>query len=116
MSTYAAIDQLTQDPIFGGRVRSCTVQQAETFQNDQRPDFVAVAAGCLRGDGTLYLAFIRMTAAGPNGSAADNGDGTIEQGKVGDADILSAVQAYWPVVAGLFFDDTGAPIQTGATP
>ena len=31
--SYLAIDQLTQDPIFQGRVRACAVQEAERLRN-----------------------------------------------------------------------------------
>ena len=109
--SYQSIDQLTNDVIFAGRVRSCTIEQAEVFKDDARPDWVAVAGACLAGNGEIYLAFIRIEAAGPGiADKADNGDGTIDQAKVTDADLLSLTQANWPVVGGLFFTTDGAPI------
>lgn len=109
--SYQAIDQLTNDVIFAGRSRAATVQQAETFKDDARPDIVAVANDCLRGNGEIYLAFTRMAAAGPGiGDRVDNGDGTIDQSKVEDADLLALTQANWPVIAGLYFLETGEPI------
>lgn len=108
--SYSAQDQLTNNVIFGGRVRACTVQQAETFKDDQRPGFVAVAEACLTGSGEIYNAFTRIAAGGPGiADKADNGDGTISQEKVTDADLLSLIQANWPVVAGLFFNEDGSP-------
>lgn len=106
--SYLSIDQLTNDAIFGGRSRAAVVQQAEVFKDDQRPDFVAVAHDGLRGNGETFNAFARMAAAGPGiGDKVDLGDGTIDQAKVTDADLLSLTQANWPTVAGLYFDDAG---------
>jgi len=113
--SYLAQDQLTNDAVFAGRSRACTVQQAETFKDDQRPGYVAVANACLAGDGEIYNAFLRMNAAGPGiADKADNGDGTIGQAKITDADLLSLVQSFWPTVAGLYFNADGTP--RGATP
>jgi hypothetical protein len=113
--SYQAQDQLTNDVTFSGRVRSCCVQQAETFKDDARPAWVAVANACLQGDGLITNAFIRIEAGGPGiADKADNGDGTIDQAKITDADLLSLTQANWPVVAGLYFNEDGTPI--GGTP
>lgn len=109
--SYQTIDMLTQDAVFGGRVRACSVEQANTFKNDQRPDFVATANACLTGDGNIYNAFTRFTASAPGvGEKADDGKGGVEQANVTDGDILSAVQASWPVVSPLYFDSSGQPI------
>lgn len=108
--SYRSIDQLTSDTVFIGRVRAVTVEQGESYQNDQRAQFVAVANGVLRGDGNLYDAFVRISAAGPGvGAKVDNGDGTIDQSKVTDEDLLSLTQANWQVVAALYFDADGNP-------
>jgi hypothetical protein len=108
--SFQAIDQLTNDITFNGRIRACSVQQAEIFRNDARLDFVAAANEVLRGDGLVVNALIRITAAGPNGAAADNGDGTINQSNVTDADILSSVQTNWQVAADLYYNEDGTPI------
>ena len=98
--SFQEIDQLTSDPVFGGRVRACAVQQAETYKNDARPDFVALADDQLKG-GTTYLAFVRIIAAFPGLAEAD---------EIADADILSQMQANWQVVAGLYYAADGTPI------
>lgn len=86
------------------------MEQAEIFKDDARPDFVAVADAILRDQGGLYLTFTRMAAAAPGiGDKADNGDGTIDQENVTDADLLSLTQANWPTVAGLYFNEDGTP-------
>jgi hypothetical protein len=109
--SYQSIDQLTQDIIFSGRQRAASVQQGETFKDDARPAWVAVANATLTGNGEIYLAFTRLSAAGPGiGDKVDNGDGTIDQSKVTDADLLSLTQAMWPVVAGLYFNEDGTPL------
>jgi hypothetical protein len=108
--SYQAIDQLTFDNTFNGRQRAACVQQAETFKDDARPAWVSVADACLMGDGNITNAFTRLSAAGPGiGDKADNGDGTIDQSKITDADLLSLTQAMWPVVAGLYFNEDGTP-------
>lgn len=98
---FEDIDQLTNDAIFGGRVRACAVQQAETFKDDARPDFVALANDQLLG-GTTYLAFVRIIAAFPGLAEAD---------EIADGDILSQTQANWQTVAGLYFNDDGTPVE-----
>lgn len=109
--TYLAQDQLTYDPTFGGRVRSSVTEQSVTFKDDARPDFVALANACLRGESEPLLAFNRLVAAAPGfDDQADTGEGTIDQSQIPDPDILAAVQAGYPTVVGLFYDDTGAPV------
>lgn len=105
---YSAIDELTNDVLFGGRVRACCVEQAEVFKNDARPDFVALANDVLRGVGEKTNAFTRITAAAPG--VADQAGDPVDQSKIGDAVILSTVQANWQVVAGLYYSSEGAPL------
>lgn len=97
---FEDIDQLTQDAIFGGRVRACAVQQAETYKDDARPDFVALADDQLVG-GSTYLAFVRIIAAFPGLAEAD---------EIADGDILSQMQANWQTVASLYYSGDGEPI------
>lgn len=106
--SYSAIDQLSSDALFNGRVRACTVQQSEVFQNDQRPDMVAAANAALKGEQDPYLTLARMAAAGP-GMAEAAGD-PIDQTNIPDADILASVQANFPTVAALFYDSEGNPL------
>lgn len=105
--SYSAIDQLFNDVLFAGRVRACCVEQAETFKDAARADFVALANDVLRGGGSTTTTFTRITAAAPG--IADQAGDPIDQTKVVDAVILSTVQANWPVVAALFYDESGAP-------
>jgi hypothetical protein len=106
--SYAAIDALTNDVLFAGRVRACCVEQAETFKDAARPDFVALADDCLRGAGEPFLTFTRMIAAAPG--IADKAGDPVDQSQVTDADILSTVQADWPTVAALYYAEDGTPI------
>lgn len=108
--SYQAQAALEVDGAFTSREIACAVQQADTFRNDQRPDFVAVAEAVLRQDGTVSWTFVRLAAAGPGiADKADNGDGTVDQAKVTDDDLLSLTQAAWPTVAGLYYNDDGSP-------
>ena len=108
--SYLAIDQLTNDVIFAGRNRAAAVEQSETFKDDGRADIAAVAVDVLRDVGQVIATFTRLAAAGPGiGDKADNGDGTIDQAKVTDADLLSLTQGNYPTVAALYYDPDGTP-------
>jgi hypothetical protein len=86
------------------------VEQADSYINDQRPDFVAVAQSVLKGFSNELDAFVRLAAAGPGISdKVDIGDDSIDQTAVTDADLLSLTQASWQVVAGLYFNTDGTP-------
>jgi hypothetical protein len=110
--SYQAISLLTGDQQFAGRTQAAATEQAEAFRNDQREQFVALADSVLRGRGEVLLAFVRINAAAPGiGDRADNGDGTVDQSKITDADLLSLTQNNWQVVAGLYFDQDGTPLE-----
>lgn len=109
--SYQAQAQLEADYGFQQRSRAVAVQQAGTFKDDQRADWKALAVGVLRDDPGLTLTFTRIDAAGPGiADKADNGDGTVDQARVTDADLLSLTQANWPVIAGLYFKADGSPL------
>jgi hypothetical protein len=109
--SYQTIDALASDPMFGSRVWACMTEQAETFKDDARPDIKALANLVLRADGSTNLSFVRMEAAGPGiADKVDNGDGTVDQSQVTDADVLGLTQSFWPVVAELYFDEDGRQI------
>ena len=113
--SYLSIDQLTQDQLFQGRVRACTVQEAERLKDDQRPPWVALALDCLRGGGASTLAFVRIIAAFPGIVAdpatglPDDGPGPprFDQSTISDGTILAQVQGQWDSVANLFWDEEG---------
>ena len=109
--SFSAIDQLTNDVLFAGRVRACTVQQSETYQNDTRPQMVAAANAALRGEPDPALTLARMAAAGPG--MADTAGDPVDQTKIEDSDILASVQANFPTVAALFYAEDGTPITGG---
>jgi hypothetical protein len=109
--SYHAQSQLAADSDFNGRSQACATQQGAVFINDQRADYVATAQAALRADLDVLSAFVRLNAAGPGiADKADNGDGTIDQSQVTDADLLSLTQANWPTVAGLYFSADGTPL------
>lgn len=104
--SYQAQAMLTGDTVFTGRSLAAAVQQAMTFVNDARPGWVATALAVMRNDADVCSAFIRLNAAGPGiAERVDNGDGTVDQSRVTDADLLALTQANWPVVAGVFNPD-----------
>jgi hypothetical protein len=111
--SYQAQADLAADAGFTRRVDACAVEQADVFKDDARPAFVALAEGVMRGDPDMIFTFVRLVAAAPGlaDTATTGQGGTIDQSTVTDADILSAVQANWEVVAGLFFNEDGTPIE-----
>lgn len=109
--SYQAQAALEADYWFQQRTRAVAIQQADTFKDDQRPNFVALSSGLLRDEPGLAVTFTRLDAAGPGiADKADNGDGTVDQANVTDADLLSLTQANYPVVAGLYYTEDGSPI------
>jgi hypothetical protein len=108
--SFQTIADLTTDTAFAGRVSACATQQAEIFQNDARPDFVALAGAVMTGQGDVLWTFIRLAAAAPGLADTAGGGGATDQAAISDPDILAAVQSNWPTVAGLYFDSEGQPL------
>jgi hypothetical protein len=106
--TYLSVSLLEIDPDFQNRTRSAQTEQADIFKDDARPQFTALASAVLRNDGPISASFLRMLVAAPGfADAADDGHGGVDSSLIEDAQILSAVQADWPTMAGLFFDADG---------
>ena len=79
--------------------------------NDQRLDMAACAGAVLRDDPGPGSTLLRLAASAPGiADEANNGDGTIDQSKVTDGELLSITQANFPTVAHLYFDSEGAPV------
>lgn len=113
--SYLSQSQLVQDQDFQARSTSAAVEQAAVFKNDGRKNFVSLSMVVLKGSYEHIQAFIRLNAAGPNmDEQVDNGDGTIDQSQVSDADLLSLTQANFPLVAELYFNEDGTPKYPGA--
>jgi hypothetical protein len=109
--SYLSQAQLSDDDVFRRRSRAAAQQQADIYLNDARPNFIALSQAVLRDEAGPVSSFTRLNAAGPDiAEKVDNGDGTIDQAKVTDEDLLSLTQANWPVVAGLYYDASGAPL------
>lgn len=116
-STYHVQHILANGSDFNPRVAMCCVEQSEIFINDARAQFISLSKALLKNDGDIQYAFVRICAAGPGmaakadtGQMNDTGQPIIDQTQITDEDILSSVQANFPTVAALYFDDTGAPI------
>lgn len=108
--TFAGIADLAANPEFAARVNACCTQQADIYKDDQRPDFVALSHDVMKGAAGPLMAFTRQTAAAPGlADKAEQPNGEIDQTLVEDGDILSAVQANWQDVAGLYFNEDGTP-------
>lgn len=115
--SYHVQHTLANQSDFNPRVTACCTEQSESFINDGRPQFVSLAKALLRGDGPMQYTFVRVCAAAPGmadkadtGEVNDIGQPILDHTQISDEDILAAVQADFPTVAALYFDDTGAPI------
>jgi len=74
------------------------MQQAAQFDD-------GLAAMIRRDDPGPAATFIRLNAAGPGiADKATLPDGSVDQSRVTDADLLSLTQAHWPIVAALYPD------------
>lgn len=108
--SYHAQSMLQSDPAFQGRVYSVDIQQASVYKDDARPAFVATADAILRDEPGPAAALLRLAAAAPEvAERVDNGDGTIDQSKVTDDDLLAITQGNWEAVSNLYFDEEGIP-------
>lgn len=102
--SYRSQAQLEANSDFRGRAEAAATQQADSYMNDQRPEFVAVAGDVLKGYRAPLDAFIRLDAAGPGiAEKVDIGEDSIDQSQVTDADLLALTQANWQVVAALYY-------------
>ena len=105
---------LESDLGFSNRTRACLTGQSVVFLNDGRADIVALAEALLRDEPGPSATFLRMLAGAPGfADKVEGGPDGIDSSKIADSEILSAVQAEYPTVAGLYFNDDGTPI-TGA--
>jgi hypothetical protein len=116
-STYYIMNFLANQSDFNPRVTFCCVQQSETYINDARAQFVSMAKALLTGNGPMQYTFVRMVAAGPGmaakadtGQTNDLGQPIVDQSLILDEDILAAVQADFPTVAALYFNEDGTPV------
>lgn len=100
--------QLSTDPSFINRVRSCMWQQAQTLQSDEDEETAAMANDLLKGNATTIQAMVNMIAAFPglvDGATITMGNGNqlVDQSAITDGTILAQVQADWKTIADLFF-------------
>lgn len=108
--SYHTQSLLETNPDFQRRVLSVNLQQADYYRNAAGLDQKALAESVLRNEPGPQQTLLRMDAGAPGiADKVDNGDGTIDQTLVTDADLLSLTQANWPIVAGLYFAEDGTP-------
>jgi hypothetical protein len=109
--SYSSIHLLNQEPVYAGRVRACVTEQAASLTGDANLATAACANAGLRGDPVIMDTFVRTTSSAPGlGDKVDVGDGTIDSTLIVDDDILAAIQANFPRVAALFFNDEGVRV------
>jgi hypothetical protein len=114
--SYLTYAQLSEDINFQRRGRACTLQQANYWVNDERPNMVALSQALIKGSAgptqTMYLGI----CSGPGfADTVDTGDGNIDSSLITDEDMLAQCQAIYPAVASLYFNDDGTPVEALAT-
>jgi hypothetical protein len=109
--SYQSQATLEADFWFQQRSRACALGQANVTPPDVPPEQAALAAGLLRDDAGLALAFARFIAAFPGlADGVTDPDGTVDQAKVTDATLLAQTAAAFPTIALLYFDPEGNPL------
>jgi hypothetical protein len=102
--SYQSQTLLADDQDFQQRVKACCVQQANTFKDDADPGNAQLAGAVVRDQGAMLTSFYNTSAASPGfADKVDQGDGTVDSSLVLDPEILSTVQAVWPIVAGAYY-------------
>lgn len=94
--TYQTRADLAQDESFRERVTACATEQALVFKDDGRPDMAALA-------NAVIVNPINATGLVPLVASAPNFVDVDDPSTVADGDILAAVQAVWPVYAGVLY-------------
>jgi hypothetical protein len=111
--SYETQWKLTYDDEFVSRSKACEIQQADIqFRNDANLANAALANAVLRSEPAVLQAFQVQLPATPGFSDKLDEKGEIDSSLIIDAELLAAVQASWPGIAGLFFNDDGTPIET----
>jgi hypothetical protein len=87
---------LSNDPIFRGRVFACIKQQALIYKDDGRYGIATLANAIIASSGTAGGLFELVCVAPGFGDEAS-------QDAVKDGDILAAVQAMWPVYGDIVY-------------
>jgi hypothetical protein len=111
--SYLAQWNLDHDFGFNSRCRACMTEQALVFGASAEPPNKALSQAVIRNDQTITASFVTLVAGSPGlAQAADpDDDGTVDAALIPDAMLLSTVQGQWPIVASVFFNEDGTPIE-----
>jgi hypothetical protein len=102
--SYQSQTLLANDAAFQQRVKGCCVQQANTFKDSAVAAEAELAAAIVRDQAAQLTSFYNTSAASPGfADTADQGDGTVDSTLITDPEILSTVQAVWPIVAAAYY-------------
>jgi hypothetical protein len=94
--SYQSRADLAQEPNFRERVTACATEQALVFKDDGRPDIAALADA-------IILNPVNATGLVPLVASAPDFVDVTDQTTIPDGEILAAVQAQWPVYAGVAY-------------
>lgn len=91
---YKDIGGLAGDPGYLSRLSACCTEQAGIFINDARPEYKDLAEAVIENVlATTWFAWIVASQPGFGDAYASGGSESITDGQ-----LLSAVQAVWPIV------------------
>jgi hypothetical protein len=96
--TYQDQANLAADPQFVQRLTACTVEQANIFKDDGRPEMANLGNAVLTDPGATIAWFVWPLATLPgfgDAFATDGSDG------VTDGMMLSGTQTVWPTIGAL---------------
>ena len=100
--SYESMAALADDAAFRDRVLSCCSEQALVFVNDGRPDIAAFARAVISSPQNAVPLF-ELVCVSPGMGEVTNSQ------QVSDGQILSAVQAQWPLYAGIAYPVEAQP-------
>lgn len=84
---YDSQHSTATDTVFQDRVTMCVAEQAETFVNDDRPEFKQLAMQAIAALTETARQFVPLVAVRPGITIAAT-----------DGDLLAAVQYLWPLI------------------
>ena len=102
--SYEQISRLVLDEPLAQRVQACVWEQASIFIDDGRGDIAAFANQTLRSPISIKSMWMPVIANSPG--FAEKVDDTTQ---ITDGDLLASVQANWPRLAKLYYNDDGTP-------
>ena len=107
--SYQSSADLAVDAVFQQRMTSCLIEQATTYKDDPKADFVQLSDTILRSPYGVLSQFCQQAATQPAFNEAQS------EVDITDAQILSVVQALYPTIAALNYIKPAEPEKKAGT-